>query len=129
MDLELVLTWAQLKVNGYRWNRELERKGRHSLALSIAHSCVYPYGTRSLYLEGRHSWLFTHAHAYLWAYVQTPTCTAVQTQSYAHVCVRLGPRVIVRGLWWECGVVGEMDSFLKRVPPQPLHGGHGVGQA
>lgn len=37
----------------------------------------------------------------------------------AHVCVRLGPCVIGRGGWWECGVAGTMDSFLNRVPPQP----------
>lgn len=51
--------------------------------------------------------------------MQTPTCTIVQIQLYAHVCVRLGPWVIVRGLWWECGVGGEMDSFLKESLPSP----------
>lgn len=49
----------------------------------------------------------------------TATRTAEQTQLYAHVCVRLRPCVIVRGLWWECGVLRDMDSFLKESLPSP----------
>lgn len=49
LDLELVLTWAPLKVNGHHWNRELERKGGSSPAVSIAHSCGHTDGSRPPY--------------------------------------------------------------------------------
>lgn len=124
----LFFLWAQLKVNCYHWSRELERRG--VALLRSPHGYTWAHTPRYLCWWTHvtvHSCIHTHGHTHLSACVQTSTCTAVQTQQYAHVRIRLGPCVIGRGL---AGVwCGRRNGFLPEWRSSPaLEGGHGMGQ-
>ena len=66
---------------------------------------------------------------YLCVYTSVGMCANahVQSSTDTNVHLRLGPCVIVKGLAWECGIVGEMGSFLNRVLPSPCGGLGGRG--